>query len=197
MSWYVLRSIIEQWYDFLVSIIHFISTLAQKAQYWLFFEVSRIVTYAPFWLLFGTKRRCKYICTAPWCVIILSKDSANRFLVSQIILVCSRAQKVQICTIFSVIRPTFLPRIWPCLRSMILRSRINRKLASRDSVISRKLQQAQPSIAFILPGSTHADRLRWYFRTVDPLSSHEYGHACGQRDLGAHWIASWPHPPVW
>ena len=57
---------------------------------------------------------------------------------------------------FQVNRPAFLPQIRPCVRSKRLRSAMNRTLTSPDSVVNPQSQQAQFSIAFILPGSTHA-----------------------------------------
>ena len=59
---------------------------------------------------------------------------------------------------------------------------MNRTLTSPDSVVSPQSQRAQFSIAFILPGSTHAARSRLHFRSVDPLFHHKLGLACGQRD---------------
>ena len=62
--------------------------------------------------------------------------------------------------IFQDCRPAFLPRSWPCVRSKRLRSTMNRALTSPDSVGSSRLQRAHFSVAFILPGSTHAAGLR-------------------------------------
>ena len=62
---------------------------------------------------------------------------------------------------------------------------MNRTLTSPDSVVSPQSQRAQLSIAFILPGNTHAAGSRWHFRSVDPLFHHEHGLASGQRDSGA------------
>ena len=59
---------------------------------------------------------------------------------------------------------------------------MNRTLTSPDSVISPQSQRAQFSIAFILPGNTHAAGSRWYLRSVDPHFHHEHGLASGQRD---------------
>ena len=59
---------------------------------------------------------------------------------------------------------------------------MNRTLTSPDSVVSPQLQRAQFSIAFILPGSTHAAGSSSHFRLVDPLFSLEHGLECGQRD---------------
>ena len=56
---------------------------------------------------------------------------------------------------------------------------MNRTLTSPDSVVSTQSQRAQFSIAFILPGNTHAAGSRWHFRSVDPLFHHEHGLACG------------------
>ena len=61
---------------------------------------------------------------------------------------------------FQVSRPAFPPRTRPCVRSKILRSSMNRTLTSPDSVVSPQSQRAQFSIAFILPGSTHAAESR-------------------------------------
>jgi hypothetical protein len=83
---------------------------------------------------------------------------------------------------FQVSRPVFPPRRRPCERSKRLRSTMNCTLTSPDSVISPQSQRAQFSIAFILPGNTHAAGSRWHFRSVDPLFHHEHGLACGQRD---------------
>ena len=58
--------------------------------------------------------------------------------------------------LFQVCRPAFPPRARPCVRSKRLRITMNRTLTSPDSVVSPQLQRAQFSIAFILPGSTHA-----------------------------------------
>ena len=57
---------------------------------------------------------------------------------------------------FQVSRPAFSPRTRPCMRSKRLRSTMNCTLTSPDSVVSPQSQRAQFSIAFILPGSTHA-----------------------------------------
>ena len=57
---------------------------------------------------------------------------------------------------FQVNRPAFPPQTRPCVRSKRLRSTMNRTLTSPDSVVSPQSQQAQFSIAFIVPGSTHA-----------------------------------------
>ena len=57
---------------------------------------------------------------------------------------------------FQVSRPAFLPQTRPCVRSKRLRCTMNRTLTSPDSVASSQSQRAQFSIAFILPGSTHA-----------------------------------------
>ena len=57
---------------------------------------------------------------------------------------------------FQVSRPAFPPRTRPCERSKRLRSTMNRTLTSPDSVVSPQSQRAQFSIAFILPGNTHA-----------------------------------------
>ena len=57
---------------------------------------------------------------------------------------------------FQVSRPAFLPHTRPCVRSKRLRSTMNRTLTSSDSMVSLQSQRAQFSIAFFLPGSTHA-----------------------------------------
>ena len=57
---------------------------------------------------------------------------------------------------FQVSRPAFPPQTRPCERSKRLRSAMNRTLTSLDIVVSPHSQRAQFSIAFILPGSTHA-----------------------------------------
>ena len=62
---------------------------------------------------------------------------------------------------------------------------MNRTLTSPGSVVSPQSQRAQFSIAFILPGNTHAAGSRWHFRSVDPLFHQEHGLASGQRDSGA------------
>ena len=43
-------------------------------------------------------------------------------------------------------------------------------------------QRAQFSIAFILPGDTHAAGSRWHFRSFDPLFHHEHRLASGQTE---------------
>ena len=83
---------------------------------------------------------------------------------------------------FQVSRPAFPPRTRPCVRSKRLRSTMNCTLTSPDSVVSPQSQRAQFSIAFILPGSTHATGSMWHFRSVDPLFHHEHGLASDQRD---------------
>ena len=85
---------------------------------------------------------------------------------------------------FQVNRPACPPQTRPCVRSKRLRSTMNRTLTSPDSVVSPQSQRAQFSIAFILPGNTHAAGSRWHFRSVDPLFHHEHGLASGQRDSG-------------
>jgi hypothetical protein len=57
---------------------------------------------------------------------------------------------------FQVSRPAFPPQTRPCVRSKRLRSTMNPRLISLDSAVSPQSQRAQFSIAFILPGSTHA-----------------------------------------
>ena len=84
---------------------------------------------------------------------------------------------------FQVSRPAFPPRTRPCERSKRLRSTMNRTLTSPDSVVSPQSQRAQFSIAFILPGNTHAAGSRCHFRGLDRLFHHEDGLACGQRDI--------------
>ena len=59
---------------------------------------------------------------------------------------------------------------------------MNCMLTSPESVISPQSQRAQFSIAFILPGNTHAAGSSWHFRSVDLLFQHEHGLASGQRD---------------
>jgi len=66
----------------------------------------------------------------------------------------------QIEVIFQVSRPAFPPRTRPCVRSKRLWSSMNRTLTLSNGVASTQLQRAQFSIAFILPGSTHAARSR-------------------------------------
>jgi len=73
---------------------------------------------------------------------------------------------------------------------------MNVTLTSPDSVVSPQYQWSQFSIAFILPGGTHAAGSRWYFRSVNPLFHHMHGLACGQRHWGVRWMARWPHPTV-
>ena len=67
---------------------------------------------------------------------------------------------------FQVSGPAFPPRTRPCERSKRLRRAINCTLTSFDSVASPQSQRAQFSIAFILPGSTHAAGLRWHYRQL-------------------------------
>ena len=62
---------------------------------------------------------------------------------------------------------------------------MSRTLTSPDSVVSPQSQRAQFSIAFILPGNTHAAGSRRHFRLVDSLFHHEHGLASGQRNSGA------------
>ena len=61
---------------------------------------------------------------------------------------------------FQGTRLSFQPRTRPCVQSKRLRSTMNRTLTSPDSVVSPQSQQAQFSIAFILPGSTRAAESR-------------------------------------
>ena len=86
---------------------------------------------------------------------------------------------------FQVSRPAFPPQTRPCVRSKRLRSAMNRTLTSLDRLVSPHSQRAQFSIAFILPGSTHATGLRSYFRTLNPVFHQEYGLTCGQREQGS------------
>ena len=64
-----IRSIIEQINGVLVLKIDFISTHAQKVQYWLFVEVLRIVIYAAFCLFLRTKLRSIYVYASPQRVL--------------------------------------------------------------------------------------------------------------------------------
>ena len=57
-------------------------------------KVARIAISVPFWLLFGTKWRFKYACTAQDVPSRLPKDLVDRFLVSYLKPMCSRAQRV-------------------------------------------------------------------------------------------------------
>jgi hypothetical protein len=69
MSRCEIRSIIEQINGVLVSKIDFISTHAQKVQYWLFVEVLQIVIYAAFCLFLRTKLRSIYVYASPQRVL--------------------------------------------------------------------------------------------------------------------------------
>ena len=100
-----------------------------------------------------------------------------------------RHPRCRIEVIFQVSRPAFPPRTRPWVRSKRLRSAMSCTLTSLNIVVSPELQWAQFSIAFILPGGTHAAGSRWYFRSVDPLFSLEHGLSCGQRDWEVRWIA--------
>jgi len=64
------------------------------------FEVARIAISVPFWLLFGTKWRFKYACTAQNAPSRLPKDLVDRFLVSYLKSMCSRAQRVNYAHFF-------------------------------------------------------------------------------------------------
>ena len=58
------------------------------------FKVARIAISVPIWLLFGMKWRYKYACTAQDAPSRLPKDLVDRFLVSYLKSMCSRAQRV-------------------------------------------------------------------------------------------------------
>ena len=72
------------------------------------FEVARIAISVPFWLLFGTKWRFKYACTAQNAPSRLPKDLVDRFLVSYLKSMCSRAQRVNYAQFFEVALIIFL-----------------------------------------------------------------------------------------